>query len=64
MAGDALVRTGLAWIIQVAGRATAGCLAGGGSFHPGSLRVSTPVGFSARTIVNCGQLLLVEETMA
>ncbi|XP_019728097.1 atypical kinase COQ8A, mitochondrial isoform X2 [Hippocampus comes] len=38
MAGDALVRTGLAWIIQVAGRATAGCLAGGGSFHPGSLR--------------------------
>ncbi|XP_077395681.1 atypical kinase COQ8A, mitochondrial isoform X2 [Festucalex cinctus] len=38
MTGDAVVRTGLTWMIQVVGRTTAGFLAGGGSFHPGCLR--------------------------
>ncbi|XP_037097160.1 atypical kinase COQ8A, mitochondrial [Syngnathus acus] len=38
MTGDALARTGLAWIMQMVGRARGECLAAGGSAHSGCLR--------------------------
>ncbi|XP_061652044.1 atypical kinase COQ8A, mitochondrial isoform X2 [Phyllopteryx taeniolatus] len=38
MTGDAVARTGLAWIKRLVGRVTVGSSAGGGSFHPGSAR--------------------------